>query len=125
MSVVSSQGTTVTFNGQSLGKVVGVSGKFASATKEVRSLDANVDNQTGQYLSIYEPTLCDQTVEIESIGGGSGSVSSGMVGSKGSLFVSGDGWLISFGFAICESFTITAKVGDVVRFTCAFKRTFS
>lgn len=123
-TVISSQGSSVTFGGTSLGKVVSVSGDFSSATKEIRPLSPNLDDATGQYLSIFESTVCDQTVKVESIGA-SGAATSSIVGSKQSLIVAGDGWYITFPSAICEKFEITAKVGDVVRFSCAFKRTYS
>lgn len=123
MSVVSAQGTYVTFGGASLGKVVSVDGDFKSATKEIRALAPNLDVSTGQYLSIFEPTVCEQTVKIDSLASAD-AVTSAIVGSKQELVITGTGWSISFPAAICESFTISAKLGDVVRFSCAFKRTY-
>lgn len=124
MSAVTSQGTGISFNGQTLGKVVSVGANFSSATKEIRVMYDQRDAQTGQYLSTYEATTCDSTVEVEGIGSSSG-LDSSIVGSKGGLSIAGGNWYVTFPSAICESFKITAKVGDVVRFTCAFKKTFS
>lgn len=122
MSVTSSQGTTASFKGATLGKLVSISGSFSTNTKEIRPLAASVAQDTGQYLSIYEQTTCEQTVELEAIGG---SFSLDDVGGKGPLSVSGSGWSFSLGQAILESIKVTAKVGDLLRINYAFKRTFS
>lgn len=87
-------------------------------------LSANTDDATGQYLSLYEQTVCEQTVEIEALA--SDSLDSSIVGSKQTLSISGGGgWYVTFGTAICESFKITAKVGDVVRVNLSFKRSYA
>ena len=121
MAVTSSQGTTVTFAGATLGKIVGVNGTFSTSAKEIRELRNNVTPDTGQYLSIYEKTTCDQTVELEAI---ASSFSLAKVGTKGALSVSGSGWSFSFGTAFLENIKVTAKVGDVLRLNYSFKRSF-
>lgn len=121
MSVATSQGTTVSFRGSVLGKIVGINGSFATGAKEIRALKNNVAPDTGQYLSIYEKTTCDQTVELEAI---AGSFNLANVGTKGSLSVSGVGWSFSFGTAFLESIKVTAKVGDVLRLNYSFKRSY-
>lgn len=121
MSVTTSQGTTVSFGGASLGKIVGINGSFSTGTKEIRALAPNVAPDTGQYLSVYEQTTCDQTVELEAIASGF-SLSS--VGTKGRLSVNGSGWSFSFGTAFLESIKVTAKVGDVLRLNYSFKRSY-
>lgn len=119
MAVTSSQGTTVTFSGSTLGKIVGVNGTFSTGAKEIRELKYNVAPDTKQYLSIYEQTTCEQTVELEAI---AGSFSLARVGTKGLLSVSGNGWSFSFGTAFLENIKVTAKVGDVLRLNYSFKR---
>lgn len=121
MSVTSSQGTVVSFGGSSLGKVVSVSGTFATSAKEIRQLASNIAPDSGQYLSIYEKTTCEQTVELEAI---AGSFNLSHVGTKGALSVSGAGWSFSFGTAFLENIKVTAKVGDVLRLNYSFKRSF-
>lgn len=121
MSVTSSQGTSVSFNGSTLGKIVGVNGTFSTGAKEIRALSPNVTPDTGQYLSIYEQTTCDQTVELEAL---AGSFNLASVGTKGALSVSGNGWSFSFGTAFLENIKVTAKVGDVLRLNYSFKRSF-
>lgn len=121
MAVTSSQGTTVSFRGSTLGKVVSVSGTFATGAKEIRQLASNLAPDTGQYLSIYEKTTCDQTVELEAL---AGSFNLSNVGTKGALSVSGAGWSFSFGTAFLENIKVTAKVGDVLRLNYSFKRSF-
>lgn len=118
---LTSQGTAVTFNGGAIGSVVGVSGSFTTALKEIRPLANTVAPDTGQYLPIYEQTNCEQTVELEVL---AGSFDLSTVGAKGPLSVGGVGWSFSFGTAICESIKLTAKVGDLVRLNCSFKRSF-
>lgn len=120
MPVLTSQGTTVTFGGV-IGKVVGVTGSFATALKEIRPLAATLDNATGQYLSIYEQTGCDQTMELEVI---ASTFALADVGAKRGLSVTGSGWSINLGTAICEKITVAAKVGDVLRLTYSFRRTY-
>lgn len=121
MAVTSSQGTVVSFRGSTLGKVVSVSGAFATGAKEIRQLASNLAPDTGQYLSIYEKTTCDQTVELEAL---AGSFNLSNVGTKGALSVSGAGWSFSFGTAFLENIKVTAKVGDVLRLNYSFKRSF-
>jgi hypothetical protein len=121
MAVASSQGTTVTFKGATLGKIVGVSGTFSTGAKEIRALSRNVTPDTGQYLSIYEQTTCEQTVELEAI---AGLFSLASVGTKGVLSVSGAGWSFSFGTAFLENIKVTAKVGDVLKLNYSFKRSY-
>jgi hypothetical protein len=118
---VTSQGTTVVFAGSTLGKIVGVNGSFSTTAKEIRALSPNVAQDTGQYLSIYEQTTCEQTVELEAI---VGSYNLADVGTKGRLSVTGVGWSFSFGLAILESIKLTAKVGDVLRISYSFKRSY-
>jgi hypothetical protein len=121
VSVVTSQGTTVSFNGSTLGKIVGVNGSFSTGAKEIRPLAANVAPDTGQYLAVYEQTTCDQTVELEAI---AGSFNLSSVGKKGRLAVNGTGWSFSFGTAFLENIKVTAKVGDVLRLSYSFKRSY-
>jgi hypothetical protein len=121
VSVVTSQGTTVAFNGSTLGKVVGVNGSFSTSAKEIRPLAANTAPDTGQYLAVYEQTTCDQTVELEAI---AGSFDLSRVGTKGPLSVTGIGWAFSFGTAFLENIKVTAKVGDVLRLSYSFKRSY-
>jgi len=121
MSVTSSQGTSVSFAGVTLGKIVGVNGSFSTAAKEIRALSPNVTQDTGQYLSIYEKTTCDQTVELEAI---AGSFNLATVGTKGRLSVIGTGWSFTFGTAYLENIKLTAKVGDVLRVSYSFKRSY-
>jgi hypothetical protein len=121
MSVTSSQGTSVSFKGETLGKIVSVSGTFTTGAKEIRQLANNVAPDTGQYLSIYEQTTCEQTVELEAM---AGSFNLASVGTKGGLTVSGTGWSFSFGAAFLENIKVTAKVGDVLRLNYSFKRSF-
>lgn len=121
MPVTSSQGTSVSFAGSTLGKIVGVNGTFATGAKEIRELRNNVAQDTRQYLSIYEQTTCDQTVELEAI---AGSFNLASVGTKGPLSVSGVGWSFSFGTAFLENVKVTAKVGDVLRVNYSFKRSY-
>jgi hypothetical protein len=121
MTVASSQGTSVSFRGASLGKIVGVNGSFSTGAKEIRQLARNVAPDTGQYLSIYEETTCDQTVELEAI---AGSFNLASVGTKGALSVVGVGWSFSFGTAFLENIKVTAKVGDVLRLSYSFRRSY-
>ena len=121
MSVYTSQGTTIVFAGSTLGKIVGVNGSFLTAAKEIRALSPNVAPDTGQYLSIYEQTTCDQTVELEAI---VGAYNLADVGTKGPLSVRGVGWSFFFGTAFLESIKLTAKVGDVLRINYSFKRSY-
>lgn len=121
MSVLTSQGTAIEFGGVSLGKIVGVNGSFSTGAKEIRELAPNVDEATGQYLSIYEQTMCEQTVELEAI---ASSFDTSRVGTTGALSVSNVGWSMSFGVAFLESMKVTAKVGDLLRLNYAFKRTY-
>jgi hypothetical protein len=121
MAVKSSQGTSVSFNGTTLGNVVGVNGTFSTGAKEIRQLANNTSRDTGQYLSIYEQTTCDQTVELEAL---ADSFNLADVGTKGSLSVTGVGWSFSFGTAFLENIKVTAKVGDVLRLNYSFKRSF-
>jgi len=118
----SSQGTVVLFGGATLGKIVGVNGTFSTGAKEIRALANNVTPDTGQYLSIYEKTTCDQTVELEAL---ADSFSLASVGTKGQLSVTGVGWSFSFGTALLENIKVTAKVGDLLRLNYSFKRSFS
>jgi hypothetical protein len=119
MPVITSQGTGVTFRGSVLGKVVGVSGSFVSPLKEIRPLTIGVDRDTGQYLCVFEQTLCEQIIEVEAM---ATSFSLSIVGSTGALSVSGSGWYLNFGIAICENVKVTAKVGDVLRLNYSFRR---
>jgi hypothetical protein len=119
MPVSTSQGTTVTFNGRGLGKVISVGGSFSSPHKEIRPLNVGVDSDTGQYLPVFEETLCEQQVDIEAM---ATSWAIGVVGSKGELAVDGTGWYLNFGIAICENVKLTAKVGDVLRISYTFRR---
>jgi hypothetical protein len=119
MPVGTSQGTTVTFDGDELGRVVSVSGSFSSPHKEIRPLDVGVDVDTGQYLPVFEQTLCEQQVDIEAM---TTAFSFSVVGAKGQLAVSGTGWFLNFGIAICENVKLTAKVGDVLRISYTFRR---
>jgi hypothetical protein len=121
MAVTSAQGTTVSFSGVTLGKIVGVNGTFATGVKEIRQLAPNIAPDSGQYLSIYEQTTCDQTVELEAI---AGSFDLASVGMTGSLSVNGTGWSFSFGAALLENIKVTAKVGDVLRINYSFKRSY-
>jgi hypothetical protein len=121
MATASSQGTSVSFGGATLGKIVGVNGTFATGAREIQQLADNVDPGTGQYLSIYEKTTCDQTVELEAI---AGSFNLSSVGTKGVLSVSGSGWSFSLGVAILESVKVAAKVGDVLRLNYSFRRSY-
>lgn len=121
MSVLSAQGTTVSFGGV-IGKVVGVNGSFSTNAKEIKPLANNVAPDTGQYLSIYEKTTCEQTVELEVI---ASSFDLSSVGTKRALSVVGSGWSFSFGTAFLESIKVTAKVGDLLRLNYAFKRSYS
>jgi len=121
MAVTSSQGTTVSFGGATLGKIVGVNGTFSTGAKEIRPLANNVTPDTGQYLSVYEKTTCEQTVELEAI---AGSFNLASVGTTGALSVSGSGWSFSFGAAFLENIKVTAKVGDVLRLNYSFKRSY-
>lgn len=121
MPALSSQGTSVTFNGGAIGYVVGVNGSFSTGLKEIRLLANAVAPDSGQYLPIYEQTNCEQTVELEVL---ASSFDIATVGRKGGLSVSGNGWSFSFGTAICESIKVAAKVGDLVRLNCSFKRSF-
>jgi hypothetical protein len=119
--MLTSQGTSVSFGATSLGKIVGVNGSFATGTKEIRALAPNVAPDTGQYVSIFEQTTCDQTIELEAI---AESFDIGSVGTKNALSVSGVGWSFSFGTAFMENMKVTAKVGDLLRITYAFKRSY-
>lgn len=121
MSTITSQGTSVSFGGSPIGKLLGVSGSFASPQKEIRALAPNLAGDTGQYLSIYEETTCEQSVELECL---AETFSLATVGTKGALSVTGSGWSLSFPAAICENMKVTAKVGDLVRLTYAFKRSY-
>ena len=123
-TVVSSQGATCTWKGATLGKVVSVSGTFASPIKEIRELATNLD-LAGRYLSIYEKTLCEQTVEVEVIASSAATLADGDVGTVHPLSFSGAGWSISFDYAILENFRVAAKVADVVRLSLSFKRSFA
>jgi hypothetical protein len=109
------------FAGAALGRIVGVNGSFATGSKEIRALAPNVTPDTGQYLSIYEETTCDQTVELEAI---ADSFTLSSVGSKGPLSVGGVGWSFSFGTAFLENMKVTAKVGDLLRINYSFKRSY-
>lgn len=120
MPVGTSQGTTVTFGGAELGRVVSVIGSFSSPYKEIRPLDIGVDSDTGQYLPVFEETLCEQQVDIEAM---TTTFRFRVVGSKGRLAVNGTGWYLNFGIAICENVKLTAKVGDVLRISYTFRRT--
>lgn len=120
MPVLTSQGTSVSF-GSVIGKVVSATGSFATALKEIRPLAATLDSSTGQYLSIYEQTGCDQTLELEVI---ASSFNVAVVGSKQTLTVTGTGWSLNFGQAICEKVTVAAKVADVLRLNYSFRRTY-
>lgn len=119
---ISSQGTTVTFNGAGIGKVVGVNGSFASQPRAINELAYNVDSGTQQYLPVYEQTTCEQNIDLECI---ATSFSTTIVGTKGELSVSGSGWSLSFGVAICADVKVTAKVGDIVRTQYSFKRSYA
>lgn len=119
--LLTSQGTSLSFGGTALGNVVNVNGSFATGAKEIRAMAPNVAPDTGQYLSIYEQTTCEQTVEIEAI---ATAFVIGSVGTKQALSVSGVGWSFSFGTAFMESMKVSAKVGDLLRITYAFKRSF-
>lgn len=122
MPVLSSQGATVTFNGQGLGKVVGVNGSFSTGAKEIRQLADNLDVGTQQYLSILEKTLCEQSIDLEVI---ATSFNTNIIGTKAPLAVTGSQWSLSFGMAFCADIKVTAKVADVLRMTYQFKRTYS
>ena len=122
MSILSSQGTSVSFKKEVIGNLVSVSGNFLSASKEIRQLANNLTDDTQQYLSIYEKTTCDQTVELEAL---CSSFSLADVGTTGLLSVTGDTWSFSFGVAYLESIKLTAKVGDVLRLNYSFKRSFA
>ncbi len=119
---LSSQGTTVTFAGAALGKVVGVGGSFASQPRAINELAYNVDADTGQYLPVYEKTTCDQSLDLDCI---ATSFSTAVVGTKGALSVTGSGWSVSFGVAICADVKVTARVGDIVRVQYSFKRSYA
>ena len=122
-TVVSSQGATCSWNGP-LGKVVSVSGTFASPIKEIRELANNLDDGE-RYLSIYEKTVCEQTVEVEVIVSSSSTLSDTSVGTVHALSIAGEGWSMNFPYAILEKFVINAKVADVVRVSLSFKRSFA
>jgi hypothetical protein len=114
---LSSQGTSVTF-GTPLGKVVGINVDVSTPLKEIRTLAASLD-ECGRYLSTYEKTTCDQTVEVEVIATG---FDSSVVGGKNTLTITGNGWTSTFQNAVMEKFRITAKVGDMLRATFSFRR---
>jgi hypothetical protein len=115
--MLSSQGTSVTF-GTPLGKLVGVNVDIATPLKEIRKLTQTLD-EGNRYLSTYEKTTCDQTVEVEVIATGFDST---VVGAKNVLTVTGVGWTASFPDSVMEKFRVTAKVGDMLRATFSFRR---
>ena len=121
MGALSSQGTTIEFNGNAIGNLVSLNGNFSTASKEIRQLAKNLTEDTQQYLSIYEKTTCDQTVELETI---CSSFDLASVGTTGKLSVRGDSWSFTFGVAYLEGIKLTAKVGDVLRLNYSFKRSY-
>lgn len=120
MSAYTAQGTTLSWGG-SIGRVVSIQVNAASSLREIRPLAATLD-EGGRYLSTYEQTTCDQTIDVELIASSSASISTSDVGLKKSLTVSGPGLSYSAS-AILEKVSFTSKVADILRIQATFRRT--
>jgi hypothetical protein len=118
--LISAQGVTATFSGSNLGKVTDIDGDFNTSLKEIRPL-ANNNDEAGRYLSVYEKTLCDHVVTLSAF---AEQFSSNDVGASGALVISGNGWSLTFPSAVLEKLKVTAKVGDYLRVSYTFRRSF-
>lgn len=117
---ITSQGVYASFGGTNLGKLTDIEGEFATALKEIRPLNNNND-EAGRYLSVYEKTLCDHRVNVSAF---AEAFNTSSVGSSSSLVISGQNWSISFPACVMESMKVTAKVGDYLRVSYTFRRSF-
>ena len=127
MALTSSQGTTLTWTKTvggvvALGRLLDVDMTFNSPLREIKPLSSSALDESGRYLSIYEQTTCDQTINVTAL---LTSFYVSNVGSKGSLSATGNGWSISFPVSIMENMKVTAKVGDYLRVSYTFRRSFS
>jgi hypothetical protein len=126
--VITSQGTSLTLTLAdgggtiNLGKLLDVDMAFNSPLREIKPLRDDALDESGRYLSIYEQTTCDHTMNVSALTTGF-SVTS--VGKKGSLSAVGVGWSITFPVAIMENMKVVAKVGDYLRVSYTFRRSFS
>ena len=127
MSLTSSQGTSLVWTKTTggvtaLGRLLDVDMTFNSPLREIKPLSSSALDESGRYLSIYEQTTCDQTINVTAL---LTSFYVSSVGSKGSLSATGNGWSISFPVSIMENMKVTAKVGDYLRVSYTFRRSFS
>ena len=121
-SVLSAQGTAITFNRSPLGYVTDIDGQFNSPPREIHPLNSSAVDEAGRYMNTYEQTTCDHTISVSVI---ATSFDTSSVGTKAQLLVVGTNWSINFPHAIMESMKVVAKVGDVLRVSYTFRRSFS
>jgi hypothetical protein len=113
------QGTRVTFRGATLGRVLGVDGDAKAPPRILHPLSADCVDDAGRYVPVLEAGLLEQGVDLQVL---AASVDFSLVGSRGELVVAGKGWNLTVPVAYLESAKVSAKVGDFVRVSFAFKR---
>lgn len=125
-STITSQGSSLAWTTSSgvvnLGRIVDIDMTFNSPLREIKPLSSSALDESNRYLSIYEQTTCDHTMSVSAFATNFAVAS---VGQKGSLAAVGVGWSITFPTAVMENMKVTAKVGDYLRVSYTFRRSYS
>ena len=119
--MITAQGSWLFFNGSTLGRITDVDAEFNSPLREIHPLSSGAIDEASRYMPIFEKTSCDHKMSISAFAEGFNTAS---VGTKGPLVASGNGWSINFPCAVMESMKVTAKIGDLLRVSYTFRRSW-
>lgn len=119
--MITAQGSWLLFNGSTLGRITDIDAEFNSPLREIHPLSSGAVDEAGRYMPIFEKTACDHKMSITALAEGFNTAA---VGSKGPLVAGGSGWSINFPCAVMESLKCTAKVGDLMRVSYTFRRSW-
>lgn len=121
--IPSAQGSTVSFGGQPIGKLIAirVTGNSASAT-DVTTMESTLSGGSGESFMVreFDVTVVDPgqvSITFWSVG------PSAEVGDRGTLSVSIDGNVVISGDAFLASYDVEASVGELVRGSATFQLT--